>query len=163
VLQTATSRALAPIAASLEPFDVSLGTDRQGRAVALYSRCATAKNTGCDVYRYRLGSAGEQKIRAVSGPTEDEAWPAESGDLLTFVRRRDHGAPKNAEIDDCDLIYVKRLSSKAPSKRLDRGSCGRTTGLSIRGERIVQVTFGSPPGTRFDARSRPRSARWRRS
>ncbi len=158
VLQTATSRVLAPIASSRKPFDVSLGTDRRG-SVVLYTRCATSKNTGCDVYRYRLGAAGEQKIDSVSGPTEDEAWPAESGDLLTFVRRRAHGAPKGAEISDCDRIYVKRLSSKAPSKRLDRGSCARTTGLSIRGERIVQVTFGSPPGTRFDSQVRLLSAR----
>jgi hypothetical protein len=158
VLQSATARRQAPIPGSAKPFDVSLGSDRRGRPVALYSRCKTASETGCDVYRYDLTSATEQKVKAVSGPTQDEAWPAQDGSLLTFVRRRSDGAPKNAEIRDCDLIFVKNLASTAPSRRLDRGSCARTTGLSIRGSRIVQVTFGSPPRTRFASQVRLLSA-----
>jgi hypothetical protein len=152
--------ARAPIAPSLRPFDVSLGSDRRGRLVALYTRCATAKGKRCDVYRYDVRTATEVKVKAVSGPTEDEAWPVQSGDLLAFARRRPFGLPKRAEIRDCDLIFVKRLSSRAPSRRLDRGACSKTTGLSIRGTRIVQVTVGSPPTeTRFASQVRLLSAR----
>jgi len=150
---------LAPIAGSRTPFDVSLGRNRRGRLVALYTRCQTAKGKRCDVYRYDVGSGAEQKLNSDSGPAEDEAWPVQEGDLLAFARRRPFGLSKNAEIRDCDLIFVKRLSSRAPSKRLDRGACSRTTGISIRGTRIVQVTFGSPPGTRFASQVRLLSAR----
>ena len=151
--------AQAPIAGSLQPFDVSLGSDRRGRLVALYTRCATAEGKRCDVYRYDVQTAREQKVSSVSGPSEDEAWPVQEGDLLAFARRRPFGASKRVEIRDCDLIFVKRLSSRAPSKRLDRGACSKTMGLSIRGTRIVQVTFGSPPGTRFASQVRLLSAR----
>jgi hypothetical protein len=41
---------------------------------------------------------------------------------------------------DCDIPYVKTLSARAPSRRLDGGLCARTTGMSIRDNRIVQVT-----------------------
>lgn len=159
MLKGAGAAAQAPIAGSLQPFDVSLGNDRRGRLVALYTRCATAKGKRCDVYRYDVRSGAEQKVKSVSGPSEDEAWPVQAGDLLAFARRRPFGASKRAEIRDCDLIFIKRLSSRAPSRRLDRGACSRTTGLSIRGTRIVQVTFGSPPGTRFASQVRLLSAR----
>lgn len=160
MLKGAGAAAKAPIAGALQPFDVSLGNDRRGRLVALYTRCATAKGKRCDVYRYDVRTATEQKVKSVSGPSEDEAWPVQAGDLLAFARRRPFGLSKRAEIRDCDLVFVKRLSSRAPSKRLDRGACSRTTGLSIRGTRIVQVTFGSPPSaTRFASQVRLLSAR----
>ena len=157
VLQDSRARSVAPVPGSAKPFDVSLGSDRLGRPVALYTRCRTAER-GCDVYRYALTGGSEQRIRSVSAPGEDEAWPVQAGNLLTFVRRRSSGG--RGEIKDCDVPFVKRLSSSAPSKRLDRGSCGRTTGMSLRGSRIVQVTFGTPPSaTRFSSQVRLLSAR----
>lgn len=71
---------------------------------------------------------------------------------MVFVRRHPKGG--KGEIPNCDVPFVKTLTSTAPPRRLDRGSCGITTGLSLRQTRIVQVTFGSPPGTRFESQVR---------
>jgi hypothetical protein len=142
----------APIAPSRQPFDVSLGPDAKRRVVALYTRCATAAGTRCDVYRYALSSKRESKL-SLSSPREDEAWPAQWLGRVAFVRR--HHRNSNDEVPDCDVPFVKSLTSSAPSRRLDRGSCGRTTGLSLRRDRIVQVTFGSPPtATRYESQVR---------
>jgi hypothetical protein len=144
--------AAAGIRPSSKPFDVSLGPDAAGRVVALYTRCTP----GCDVYRYDMRS--EAKVAAVSAPTADEAWPVQWGNLVAFVRR--HAKGGRGEVPECDVPYVKILGSSAPSRRLDRGSCGLTTGMSIRGASIVQVTFGTPASaTRFDSQVRLLSAR----
>jgi hypothetical protein len=142
----------ASMASSRRPFDVSLGPDSHGRVVALYTRCRTA-NHGCDVYRYDVLARRERKDVSVSSPTMDEAWPVQWRDHLAFVRRArayvvDGYSPRpdprgkrgGGELVDCDVPYVKSLSTPAPSRRLDRGLCAPTTGMSIRGERIVQVT-----------------------
>ncbi|MGI9099769.1 MAG: hypothetical protein ACR2H2_14985 [Solirubrobacteraceae bacterium] len=148
--------AAAPIPSSRRAFDVSLGPDSQGRVVALYTRCKGVA-TRCDIYRYRLVDRRESKL-GFSSPREDEAWPVQWGNRVAFVRR--HAKGGRGEISDCDVPFVKTLSSTAPSRRLDRGSCGRTTGLSLRRDRIVQVTFGSPASaTRFDSQVRLLSAR----
>ena len=158
VLRRGGRRTQAKIAGSRKPFDVSLGTDRRGRMVALYTRCRRAGERGCDVYRYDLATRTEERIDAVSAPDEDEAWPAQSGDVLAFVRRRRSGG--RGLVADCDVPFARRLSSPAPSRRLDRGACARTTALSLRGSRIVQVTLGSPPvQTYYISRVRRLSAR----
>jgi hypothetical protein len=148
----------APIAGATQPFDVSLGPDAQGRVVALYTRCrraATARRraTGCDVYRYDLRSRRERRLAALSSPSMDEAWPAQWHDRVAFVRRAktyvidgyDHRpAPRGKKgkgvLLDCDIPYVVTLSTHRASRRLDRSQCGVTTGMSIRGQSIVQVS-----------------------
>jgi hypothetical protein len=141
----------APIAGSRRAFDVSLGPDARGRVVALYTRCRTA-NHGCDVYRYDVQARREHKVLGVSSPTKDEAWPVQWRGRLAFVRRAwayvpdavgapgVPGKPGRGERVRCDVPYVRTLSARAPSRRLDRGLCAETTGMSIRGDSIVQVT-----------------------
>lgn len=147
---------VAAVRGSRTPFDVSLGPDATGRVVALYTRCSHG-TTGCDVYRYDVAGRRETRVAAVSAPTADEAWPVQWGNLLAFVRR--HAKGGTGEVPECDVPYVKALNSSAPSRRLDRGSCGETTGISIQGTSIVQVTFGTPPSaTRFDSQVRLLSA-----
>jgi hypothetical protein len=149
--------AAAPVAGARRAFDVSLGPGTRGRTVALYTRCRQI-DRGCDVYRYDLVSRRETRLAAVSSPQEDEAWPVQWGDRVAFVRR--HATGGRGEIEDCDVPFVKTLSSRAPSRRLDRGSCARVTGMSLRGTRLVEVTFGSsPPATRFDSQVRLLDAR----
>ncbi|MDQ2897458.1 MAG: hypothetical protein M3Y09_17765, partial [Actinomycetota bacterium] len=148
--------ALAPIPAALGAFDVSLGPDAAGHVVALYTRCRAA-GTGCDVYRYDLRTHREAKVVAVSSPTQNEALAAQWGDQVAFVRRArayairapgssynlvpdPRGRRRGDQLVECDAVYVKSLSSPAPSRRLDRGECAPATGLSIRGRSIVEVT-----------------------
>ena len=40
----------------------------------------------------------------------------------------------------CDIPFVKTLSSRAPSRRLDRSPCGTTTGIAIQDATIVLVS-----------------------
>ena len=141
----------APVADSVKPFDVSLGPDARGRVVALYSRCRRP-DRGCDIYRYDIRARRERKLSSVSSSTHDEAWPVQWRDRIAFVRRarswvRDIYDPRpdpaakrrGSTLLDCDVPYVRTLSARA-SRRLDRAGCGRTDGMSIRGDRIVQVT-----------------------
>jgi len=156
VVREGDETARAPIAGSRRAFDVSLGPDARGRVVALYTRCRTATR-GCDVYRYDLRARRERKVVSVSSPVKDEAWPVQWRDRLAFVRRdraygfaveNDRyqlrpdlaGRARGGTLVDCDVPYVKALSARAPSRRLDRGLCAPTTGMSIRGDSIVQVT-----------------------
>jgi len=144
--------ARAPVADMTRPFDVSLGPDARGRVVALYTRCHSAI-TACDVYRYDVASGREHKVRAVSSPDADEAWPTQWRDRVAFVRRAktivmsgyDHRPDPRGKRGDgvlmaCDVPYVRVLKAGASSRRLDRSQCGTTTGMSIRGDRIVQVS-----------------------
>lgn len=161
--------ARAPIAGARRAFDVSLGPDARGRIVAVYTRCRTTTRR-CDVYRYDVQARREHKIAAVSSPTQDEAWPVQWGDRIAFVRRArayavDGYSPRpdprgkrgGGRLLDCDVAYVK--SGRAPSRRLDRGLCAETSGMSIRGERIVQVTDLDQGGAGSETQVRLLSAR----
>jgi len=146
---------------SREPLDVGLGRDGAGALVAVYTRRAAADSSR-DIYRYEIGSRREQKVRSASSQREDEGLPVLSEGRLAFVRRRPTGG--KGRIRDCDVPFVKVLTSRAPSKRLDRGACGRTTGLSLRGRRLVQVTIGAPQaGRRIASQVRALSVRGGRS
>lgn len=139
----------ARIGTSTRPFDVSLGPNTKGRTVALYTRCRTASR-GCDIYRYELRTNSETRLASVSSPSLDEAWPAQWRGRVAFVRRArthvidgfDHRPDPRGRgpLMACDIPYVKTLSSSAPSRRLDRSECGRTTDIAIRDMTIVQVT-----------------------
>ncbi len=136
-------------ATATHAFDVSLGPDSRGRVVALYTRCRIATR-GCDVYRYDLRTRRESMLRTVSSPSFDEAWPAQWRGRIAFARRArtrvvdgyDHRPDPRGRgpLLDCDIPYVKTITSGAPSRRLDRSHCGETTGIAIRRETIVQTT-----------------------
>lgn len=139
----------ARMATARRPFDVSLGPDAAGRVVALYTRCRAATR-GCDVYRYDLRARRERRLAAVSSPVFDEAWPAQWRGRIAFVRRaRAHVKDGERYRPDptgrgpvmaCDVPFVKAVSSRAPSRRLDRSECGTTTGVAIRDATIAVVT-----------------------
>lgn len=143
-LSAAGGSVAAPIRSNRQPFDVSLGPDARGSTVALYTRCTRSNGTkGCDVYRYDVRGRREARVRAVSSPRVDEAWPVQWHKHLAFIRRRPTGGGGRGAFAHCDLIYGKRLGARAPSRRLPRGTCAFTTGLSMRGKRIIQVTEGN--------------------
>ena len=150
--------AAAPVATAKRAFDVSLGPDVRGRVVALYTRCRTAVH-GCDVYRYGLRARSEQRLAAVSSPVLDEAWPAQWGDRIAFSRRI-HARPASHRGRPrwCPTPFVKRLSSRAPSRRLD-SRCGPTVGIAIRGQRIIQVTDNTGDSDVFLLHARGGAAR----
>jgi hypothetical protein len=116
----------APLPSSSKPWDVSLGPDAGGRAVAIYRRC---RPTGCDIDSLDLASGRIERLRAVSSPSFDEATPAIWRSTVVFTRR----------VRRCDVPYVKDLRSSAPSRRLLRSKCLQTAAgqMSIRGTRII--------------------------
>jgi hypothetical protein len=172
VLRSGDHTAPAPIPGAAQPFDVSLGPDARGRVVALYTRCRRAaaprrRATGCDVYRYDLRARRERRLTALSSPRMDEAWPVQWHDSVAFVRRAktyvvdgyDHrplprGKHAKGVLLDCDVPYVVALSAHRASRRLDRGQCGVTTGMSIRGQSIVQVSDEDQGGAGSEAQVR---------
>jgi len=163
VLRQGDVTATARTATARRAFDVSLGPDTRGRVVALYTRCRTATR-GCDVYRYDLSTRREHKLRSVSSPSFDEAWPAQWRDRVTFSRRArtrvigtfDHRPDprRKGPLLACDIPFVKTLSSRAPSRRLDRSQCGSTDGMAIRGDTIVHVAGVSLGGAGSESQVR---------
>ncbi|HUR85192.1 MAG TPA: hypothetical protein VMY78_07595 [Solirubrobacteraceae bacterium] len=153
----------ARVASARRPFDVSLGPDAAGRVVALYTRCRTPTR-GCDVYRYDLRARRERRLSAISSPVFDEAWPAQWRGRVAFVRRArahvkdgdDHRPDRTGRgpVMACDVPLVKTLSSRAPSRRLDRSQCGTTTGVAIRDATIAVVTDIDQGGAGSDSQVR---------
>lgn len=154
---------------ALRAFDISLGPDSRGRVVALYTRCrVTARGRdperGCDVYRYDLRARTERKLASVSSPSFDEVWPAQWRGRIAFARRArtrvvsgfDHrpAARGSGPVIDCDVPYIKTLSSRAPSRRLDRSQCGATAGIAIRDATIVHVAGVSLGGAGSESQVR---------
>src|SRR4051812_37025041 len=82
-----------PVAPRTVPFDADVGPDADGAPTVVYSRCATeprpggvelpgaaglpvwATGRGCDVFRYRLGAAGETRDDTVSTRAASEFLP----------------------------------------------------------------------------------------
>ena len=116
----------APLPTSSRPWDVSLGPNAAGSAVAVYRRCGSH---GCDVHRLDVASGRHQALASVSSPRYDEANPAIWRSEVVFTRRL-HG---------CDVPYLKNLASSRPSRRLLRSKCLQTPAghAAIRGTRIV--------------------------
>jgi hypothetical protein len=69
-----------PVRSRKVPFDLDLGPDARGRAVAVYSRCAgeheyLPQGRRCDVYQLSLTSGREQRLRRVSTLPRSEYAP----------------------------------------------------------------------------------------
>jgi hypothetical protein len=88
------------IAPSPVPFDVDLGTNRNGSTYAVYTRCATpgtspggppARGTGCDVYRASVATGVEQRLASLSSPSWDERDPTIFRGEIAFIRTETHG------------------------------------------------------------------------
>jgi hypothetical protein len=119
-----------PIAARKVPFDVDLGPTSAGTVYAVYSRChvdptwsgtqqmpAYEAGKGCDVYKLDLSSMTEVRYTKVNASDGSEYWPSYWKGRLAFARAYD---------DDPDqpYLYVKTISSSAPSARQPGGSRG---------------------------------------
>jgi hypothetical protein len=128
-----------PVASSASPFDVDLGHDRNGRLVAVYSRCREALREdganfgrrGCDIFRYAFATARETKVESVSSRLDDyepTMWHAR----IAFVRAHLHadGVKERMYIRDLRAGRTRRLrggSGFAAPRDLDLRS--RTTAV----------------------------------
>ena len=127
-----------PIAARKVPFDVDLGPTSGGTVYAVYSRChvdptwlatqmpAYETGKGCDVYKLDLSSMTEVRYTKVNASDGSEYWPSYWKGQLAFARAYDDDPGK-------PYLYVKTISSSAPSARQPGGSrgSGSSTPLEI--------------------------------
>jgi hypothetical protein len=125
-----------PIAPRGVPFDVDLGPTSSGGVYAVYSRChidptwdqvqmpAYEQGKGCDVYKLDLATNTEVRYTKVNASDGSEYWPSYWKGKLAFARAydKDPGDP---------YLYVKTISSSAPSERLPGGSRGTKTSTPL--------------------------------
>jgi hypothetical protein len=102
VWDSRTGRTMTPDVRSRSvPFDVDLGPDRDGRTVAVYSRCSVepdydasfarsrwpyVRGRGCDVYRLDISNGRERRVTAAARKSFSEVLPTIWRDRIAFVR-----------------------------------------------------------------------------
>jgi hypothetical protein len=92
-----------PVAPRGVPFDADLGPGPDGRAVAVYSRCAQDppagsgfggplyhRGRGCDVYLYDFAAGAERRLAGASAPRATEFWPTIWRGTIAFGRAYDN-------------------------------------------------------------------------
>lgn len=129
----------------VNPFDVTLGPDTKGRTVALYSHCDPANNalsgnqtTGCDAYRYDLGTKKEVKL-GFNSDRDSEEWPAQWYGQYSYVEVRVGGTAYQMQAENrCDRVLSRKV--EGGRVRLNaHGTCGTVTGQALRGTTVVQT------------------------
>jgi hypothetical protein len=108
-----------PVAPSPVPFDVDLGTNRNGSTYAVYTRCATpapagapdARGTDCDVFRTSIETGRETRLDSISAPAWDEREPTIMRGGIAFVRREKHGGRTQ------DVLRVAATAPGPPGTR----------------------------------------------
>ena len=89
-----------PVAPSPTPFDVDLGTNRNGSTYAVYTRCEhpgsvkgsiVTRGTGCDIYRLRIATGKEDHLTKLSAPAWDERDPTIFRGEIAFIRAQKSG------------------------------------------------------------------------
>ncbi|MCP9491920.1 MAG: hypothetical protein MSC31_18905 [Solirubrobacteraceae bacterium MAG38_C4-C5] len=146
------------------PFDVEMGPDQDGDAVAVYSRCelepdvdrvreqfgarifsnpypAYTAGRGCDIYRYDFNTQRESRIEGASTRDASEVLPSIWGDQVAFARVYE-GRDGNRGV--YPYLYVRPLDG-GRSERQPGGSRG---------------TEGLPGPTRLDLYGRRLSFSW---
>jgi len=114
-----------PIPSRTAPFDVDAGTDSDGHAVAVYSRCTREpewrnaqfqgetinynRASGCDLYMARLTSGPERRLANLSMGSASEFLPTISKGRVAFARR-----------------YTSRRGAAGVNPKIYLGSVGST-------------------------------------
>ena len=157
------------------PFDVDLGPDRLGRAVAVYSRCTSeapngryavnlvaAYDTGrgCDLYRYDFATGRESRIRSTSTPGGSGSC-RRSG--RTGSPSRASGKQRRGKAGALTYIYTRRLDRPEPLPAAARRAV-RAVALGARrlggGKPAVRRLVGGPGPTALDLRQRQLAVTW---
>jgi hypothetical protein len=87
-----------PVPPADSVFDADLGIDAAGKLIVAYSRCGQPREklpfimapatADCDLYRYRFGDPGEQKLAAFSRAGTSEFLPSIWGNRIAFARTK---------------------------------------------------------------------------
>ncbi|MCP9491057.1 MAG: hypothetical protein MSC31_14465 [Solirubrobacteraceae bacterium MAG38_C4-C5] len=141
---------MAPISARSQAFDVDLGENSSGEAVAAYSRCQNAfpmplgqaqrrPSEGCDIYVLNLATGTESKLEGPSTHESSEYLPTIAGDQVAFVRVYERRPGRRGQLP---YLYLRDLVGERPSSRLPGGARGLTdrpgpTSLNLNAEYLV--------------------------
>ena len=122
-----------PVAPRAVPFDVDLGPTSGGRALAVYSRCATEPapalsiqqpegvdyrtGRGCDIYKLDVKGGEEVRFTKASASGATEYWPTYWKGRIAFARAY-------VSKPQYPYLYVKDVSSAQPSQRVPGGPRG---------------------------------------
>ena len=122
------------VAPSAAPFDLDLGTNRNGSTYAVYSRCSTpgaqipgrgtVAATGCDIYRLSLATGVEQPLHSISSPRFDERDPTIFRGEIAFIRTERHAGRTE------DVLRIANTTSGARGTRALVRVPARRGGLS---------------------------------
>jgi hypothetical protein len=84
--------------------DVDLGTEADGRAVAVYARCADDERQPCRLFEYVFATEREHRLLNVSRAACSDRHPRMARGVLVFV----HAAPGDSAATCPPGVYVKR-------------------------------------------------------
>jgi hypothetical protein len=143
-----------PIAPRQSPFDVDLGPNRQGRPVAVYSRCTQVPipgaiqdgTLGCDLYAYDFARGREAPIRRANSRA-DERFPTIWRSRIAFTRTY---RPGGKSIDALSRAYWRPFPGRGRTRRLDGAPRYLPTpgDLDMRGTRVALFWRGEFGGGR---------------
>jgi hypothetical protein len=151
-----------PVRPRSVPFDVDLGLDSGGAAVAAYSRCREepglrhpalgtsltlmpqwSTGRGCDVYALNLGTGVETRVAGVSSAGASEFLPSISRSRIAFARvyeRRSGRAGKRA------YLFLRALTRGGSSRRVPAGPRSRGRLCAFRPPPCRRVIEPGPTG-----------------
>ncbi len=144
-----------PIAPRSVPFDVDLGPDAAGRAVAVYSRCRVeprrggsfrevssglplyAFGRGCDLYQLDLATGRERALRFGTSRRRSETLPSVwRGEIAYAATDPDFDAGRSRP-----QVFRRRLRPGSRETRISRvaakSRAGYPVGVDLRGERLA--------------------------
>lgn len=153
-----------PVATRTVPFDVDLGPDTRGRAVAVYSRCRhevplwvaavagalPSLPSGCTLYRYDFTSRRESRIAGIVGGGSGSFYlPTIWRNELAYVRLRGSRPALYAQ----PLSAPRRHRIVAVALRGGAAGLPGPTSLDLRGNELAFSSYASG-GTQSDSEIR---------
>jgi hypothetical protein len=148
------------------PFDADVGSDKAGRPVVVYSRCAEepkryrygaplwVEARSCDLYRYDFATDRERKITSASTAGASEFLPSIWGGRIAFFRRYERRSGRRGKLPH---LYVRSLVGSRFT-RLPVGSL-RTCRRDFKGRKRC-AAFTKPTPTSLDLRGRRVAFAW---
>jgi hypothetical protein len=152
-----------PIPAGDSVFDADLGPDASGALTVVYSRCqqrraalpfiAAPTTADCDLYRYRFGAPGEERIDNLSRTGTSEYLPSIWGNRLAFARTRTDARGGNCVtsvwLGDLRTGQQRRLATGALGKYRVPPPCHKRTeptSIDVRARVIAFSWYYAPRG-----------------
>lgn len=151
------------------PFDVDLGPDEHGDAVAVYSRCGREPEgpagaiptwrtgRGCDIFKFSFATGRETRVASANGARSSEFLPSIWDTRIAFARVYER---RRGKAGDRAHLYARSVLGSGLSRRLRAGPRGtvRVCG-GEQGKLVCRVPVETGP-TALDLRGRRVAFAW---